>query len=88
MGRVNVYAKRTFLRWHKNHFWILCHGIYTKDLGYFFAFGPVKNPQNIEKKFKKIFFGFLYRSKYLIFGHKEFLKNFGLGTWYLQKTIY
>ena len=27
-------AERMFLRGHKNHFWILCHGIYTKDLGY------------------------------------------------------
>jgi hypothetical protein len=27
-------AERIFLRGHKNHFWILCHGIYTKDLGY------------------------------------------------------
>jgi hypothetical protein len=29
-------AERMFLRGHKNHFWILCHGIYTKDLGYVF----------------------------------------------------
>jgi hypothetical protein len=27
-------AERMFLRGHKNHFLILCHGIYTKDLGY------------------------------------------------------
>ena len=27
-------AERMFLRGHKNHFWILCHGIYTKNLGY------------------------------------------------------
>jgi hypothetical protein len=27
-------AERMFLRWHKEHFWILCHGISTKDLGY------------------------------------------------------
>jgi len=27
-------AERMFLQGHKNHFWILCHGIYAKDLGY------------------------------------------------------
>ena len=36
--RVNVYARRMFLRRHKNHLWILCHGIYTKDLGYVIFF--------------------------------------------------
>jgi hypothetical protein len=27
-------AERIFLRWHKNNFWILCHGISTMDLEY------------------------------------------------------
>ena len=36
-------AERMFLRGHKNHFWILCNGIYTKDLGY-----------DIDVKFKRI----------------------------------
>jgi hypothetical protein len=30
-------AERTFLRWHKKHFWILCHEISAKDLGYIYA---------------------------------------------------
>jgi hypothetical protein len=52
---------------------------------------PVQRPQEIdEKKSKKSFFGYLYRSKYLIFGPKKFLKNFGaaFGTWYhLRKNL-
>jgi hypothetical protein len=28
-------TERIFLQWHKNHFWILCHGVSAKDLGYF-----------------------------------------------------
>ena len=52
---------------------------------------PVQRPQEIEEKnSEKVFFGYLYRSKYLIFGPKHFLKNFGaeFGTWYyLQKKI-
>jgi hypothetical protein len=50
---------------------------------------PVQRPQEIDEKNSKIvFFGCLYRSKYLIFGPKKFFKNFGaeFGTWYyLQK---
>jgi hypothetical protein len=38
---------------------------------------PVQSPQEIDEKIsKKSFFGHLYRSKYLIFGHKKFLKIF------------
>jgi hypothetical protein len=35
-------------------------------------------------KCEKMFFGYLYRCKNLIFGHKKFLENFGAayGTWY------
>jgi hypothetical protein len=43
-----------------------------------------------EKILKKVFFGYLYRSKYLIFGLKKCIKNFGaaFGTWYyLQKKF-
>jgi hypothetical protein len=46
---------------------------------------PVQRPQEIdEKNSKKVFFGYLYRSKYLILGPKKLLKNFGaaFGTWY------
>jgi hypothetical protein len=59
---------------------------------------PVQRPQEIEEKTsKKVFFGYLYRSKYLIFGPKNFLKNFGaalaagaaFSTWFcLQKKIF
>jgi len=31
-------AERMFLRMHKIHFWILCHGKSTKDLGYFLIY--------------------------------------------------
>jgi hypothetical protein len=38
---------------------------------------PVQRSQEIdEKNSKKVFFGYFYRSKYLIFGPKKFLKNF------------
>ena len=51
---------------------------------------PVQRPRKIEEKnSKKVFFGYLYRSKYLIFRPKKFFKNFGaaFGTWYyLQKN--
>jgi hypothetical protein len=49
---------------------------------------PVQRPQEIEEKSSKnVSFGFLYRSKYLIFGPKKFLKNFGaaFGAWYYFK---
>jgi hypothetical protein len=49
---------------------------------------PVQSPQ--EKIQKNFFFGYLYRSKYLTFGPKKFLKNFlaAFGTWYyLQKNF-
>jgi hypothetical protein len=37
----------------------------------------VLSPQEIEyKKLKKVFFGYFYRSKDLIFGPRKFLKNF------------
>jgi hypothetical protein len=64
---------------------------------------PVLNPksttfshlvpvQNSKKKIQKsFFFGYLSRSKYLIFGLKKFLKNFeaAFGTqYYLQKIFY
>jgi hypothetical protein len=46
---------------------------------------PVQRPQEIEEKnSKKVFcYGYLYQSKYHIFGPKIFLKNFGaaFGTW-------
>jgi hypothetical protein len=51
---------------------------------------PVQRPQEIEEKnSKKILFGYLYRSKYLIFGSKKFMKNFGAAfiTWYSKKKI-
>jgi hypothetical protein len=55
------------------------------------AFGPgTMTARTRRKKFKKSFFGYLYRSKYLIFGPKKFLKNFlaAFGTWYyLQKKF-
>jgi hypothetical protein len=57
----------------------------------FSSLGPVQSPQEIEEKnSKKVFFGYLYRSKDFIFGPKKFLKNFlaGFGTWYcLQKKF-
>jgi hypothetical protein len=38
---------------------------------------PVQRLQEIEEKnSKKVFFRYLYRSKYLIFGPKKILKNF------------
>jgi hypothetical protein len=46
---------------------------------------PVQRPQEVDEKYsKKVFFGYLYRSKCLIFEPKKFLKNFGaaFGTWY------
>ncbi len=36
-----------------------------------------KDPEKSKKKFKKSFFGYLYRSKYLFFDPKKCLKNFG-----------
>jgi hypothetical protein len=45
---------------------------------------PVQSPQDIEEKnTKKVFFGYLYQSKYRIFGPKKVLKNFlaAFGTW-------
>jgi hypothetical protein len=44
-------AERMFLRGHKNHFWILCHGIYTKDLGY-----CTNNDTNNDKTLPTYFF--------------------------------
>jgi hypothetical protein len=53
---------------------------------------PVQRLQEIEEKNKKkVFFGYLSRSKYLIFGPKKFLKNVGsaFGTrYYLQKFFF
>jgi hypothetical protein len=53
---------------------------------------PVQRPQEIEEKnSKKVFYEYLYWSKYLIFGTKKFLKHFGaaFGTWYyLQKNFF
>jgi hypothetical protein len=53
---------------------------------------PVQRPQEIdEKNSKQVFFGYLYLSKYLNFGPKKFLKNFGaaFGTWYyIQKNFF
>jgi hypothetical protein len=52
---------------------------------------PVQRPQEVdEKQSKNIFFGHLYRSKYLIFGPKKLLKNFGaaFGTWYYLQKIF
>jgi hypothetical protein len=41
-------------------------------------FLPVQSPKKIEEKnSNKVFFGYLYRSKYLIFRPKKFSKNFG-----------
>jgi hypothetical protein len=65
----------------------------TKSEKYlFFAFRTgTKSPRNRRKKFKKSFFGYLYRSKYLNFGLKQLLKNFGaaFGTWDdLQKKYF
>jgi hypothetical protein len=49
----------------------------------------IQSPQEIEEKnSKKVLFGYLYRSKYIIFGPKKCLKNYlaAFGTWcYLQK---
>ena len=49
-----------------------------------------KSQGNRRKIFKKTFFGYLYRSKYLIFRPKKFLKNFGaaFGTWYYLQNFF
>ena len=44
-------AERMFLRMHKIHFWILCHGKSTKDLGYFFIYiNKIKYVYNEQRK--------------------------------------
>jgi hypothetical protein len=49
---------------------------------------PVQSPQ--EKNSKIVFFGYLYRSKYRIFGSEKFLKNFGaaFGNWYYLQSYF
>jgi hypothetical protein len=52
---------------------------------------PVQRPQEIEEKnSEKIFFGFLYRSKYLIFGPKKILKKSEaeFGIWYYLQIFF
>ena len=45
---------------------------------------PVQRPQEIEEKnSEKVFFGYLYRSKYLIFGPKKFFEKCWCCIWYL-----
>jgi hypothetical protein len=51
----------------------------------------VQSPQEIqENNSKKVFFGYLYRSKYIIFGHKKLLKNCStaFGTCYYLQNFF